>query len=98
MRTAGSQTSGPACLHQPDAGVGGTEDGWMAGSPHLGCSPVSPQSMNLTTGREKWSSDRPRSITRSVQWKSSGGGSGKASGMRWVEGNRKREVSLPYPP
>lgn len=94
MRTAGSQTSGPACLHQPDAGVGGTEDGWMAGSPHLGCSPVSPQSLNLTTGREKWSSDSPRSIIRSAQWKSSGGGSGKASGMRWVEGNRKREVSL----
>lgn len=49
--------------------------------------------LNLTTGREKWSSDRPRSITRSVKWNSGspGGGSGRLSGASGVQACRATE-------
>lgn len=54
--------------------------------PALGApsAPLPFQFRNLTTGREKWSSDRPRSITRSGQRNSGspGGSSGRASGGR----------------
>ena len=56
----------------------------MAGSSHSGAPHPSPSlwTPNLTTGRAKWSSDRPRSITRSGQRNSGspGGSSGRASG------------------
>lgn len=51
--------------------------------------------LNLTTGREKWSSDRPRSITRSAQWNSGspGASSGRISGgsvFRWKATERSQ--------
>lgn len=69
----------------------------MAGSSRFGgspCPPPRPQTLNLTTGRAKWSSDRPRSITRSGQRNSGspGGSSGRASGKGG------RETSQPATP
>lgn len=66
----------------------------MVCSPHVGCSPVSLQILNLTTGWEKWSSDRPTSITCSVQWNSPGESTGKASGMGWRVTERQKSVCL----
>lgn len=89
----GSQVS-----HGPQIpGPGAPAEVDMAGSSRSGgspCPPPRPQTLNLTTGRAKWSSDRPRSITRSGQRNSGspGGSSGRASG----EGGR--ETSQPATP
>lgn len=58
---------------------------------------VHPQTLNLTTGRAKWSSDRPRSITRSGQRNSGspGGSSGRRAAAGQVGRVAERGVSLP---
>lgn len=57
-----------------------SNSGRVGGVGHL----VHPQTLNLTTGRAKWSSDRPRSITRSGQRNS--GSPGGSSGRRAAAG------------
>ena len=83
----GPQIPGPGTPAEMDLAVSSC----FGGSP---CPPPRPQTLNLTTGRAKWSSDRPRSITRSGQRNSGspGGSSGRASG----EGGR--ETSQPATP
>lgn len=58
---------------------------------------VHPQTLNLTTGRAKWSSDRPRSITRPGQRDSGspGGSSGRRAAAGQVGRAAERRVSLP---
>lgn len=82
--------------------AGGWGDKERADFSCLGGSPSAPPTPgpNLTTGREKWSSDKPRSITRSVQQNSGspGGSSSRASAEgTGMEGSRERKKNLPFP-